>query len=168
LSQLSITFDSDLREVPLAAEKVRDYCAQSGLNDLAAYEMELCFCEAVVNVIRHGHRARPKSQIRANITACPETVVIDIFDEGAPIPPAQLEKITRGPVSFEVDTVSTDALLENGRGLLILCNIMDDISYSSEKGKNRLSMTKLLLTKGKACMETEQWNSGAGSIEESE
>jgi len=136
---LSLQIDSDLESVELVAKAVRALCSDR-LDETMLNDVELSVVEAVNNVIKHGYHGKRGSSVEIKVGLRNDRVVIDILDQAPPMP----EGVTASkPAPFQFDPESIEDLPESGMGLALIQMTMDEVSYSSEAGVNRLSLTKL-------------------------
>jgi serine/threonine-protein kinase RsbW len=147
LSCVRLTIDSDLDDVVLITTAIHTLCAEFGLNEVESYQIELCACEAVTNVIRHGYYGEHGHEISVGILVSEDRLDLEICDKGIPMSAEHVEKLIRGPTQLEIDAADIVSLKEGGRGLQIIHAVMDEIFYVIERGVNRLQLTKLFRTR---------------------
>ncbi|SFV27913.1 serine/threonine-protein kinase RsbW [Devosia crocina] len=136
---LSLKIDSDLGSVELVAKAVRALCSDS-LGEDALNDVEIGVVEAINNVIKHGYAGQKGSAVEVSVGLRQDRVVIDIVDQAPPMPPDALG----APLYGHAGPSSTEDLPEGGMGLSLIQMTMDEVSYSSEQGSNRLRLTKLI------------------------
>ncbi|WIJ23780.1 ATP-binding protein [Devosia sp. RR2S18] len=142
---VSLQIDSDLDSVELVAKAVRALCSDKLGEDMLA-DVELSVVEAINNVIKHGYRGEKGLPVEVKISIKSDRVVLDIFDEAPPMPGSLLEPDTAALFDFNPENL--DELPEGGMGLSLIKMTMDEISYSSQSGINRLTLTKLFENPG--------------------
>lgn len=145
---LSFSIDSDLGNVSLVAVAVNRICAQLGLDDLTAGQVELCIAEAATNSIRHAYHDEPGHLVVIALEAGTDQLHIEVSDRGAPMPAEAEQRLLHGTAALEFQTADRMSLPEGGRGLQIIHDLMDAVSYIREENLNRLVMTKQLLPSG--------------------
>ena len=125
-----IRIAADLAEVGPAADRVRDL-AVSALGEAGGQAVELAFVEAANNVIQHGF---PDGQGEPDIFVHTHTegVTLELYDCGRPMPSDALEGADE----------PEDPFAESSRGLWLIRVLMDEISYETDSGINRLVLTK--------------------------
>lgn len=122
---LSSTFEESER-VPDIVENIGKECS---LNDEETGNFMLLLSEAVTNAIDHGNAGNPDKKVFINIEISPSTVTASVQDEGEGFNPAATK-----------DPLAEDNLLDpSGRGLFLLNQIADSVSYS--KNGTKLSFT---------------------------
>ena len=95
-------------------------------------DMELCLIEGLSNVVLHAHKNNRGKKIRFQILVEDNQLTIRIFDSG---PGFVLDpKSIRLPETHQ----------NNGRGLFIISQLMDDVLYQKNKEINYLQMKKTL------------------------
>ncbi len=137
---LSLQIDSDLESVELVAKAVRALCSDR-LDETMLNDVELSVVEAVNNVIKHGYHGQRGSSVEIKVGLRTDRVVIDILDQAPPMPEGVAAVKPGSP--FEFDPENLQDLPEGGMGMALIQMTMDDVSYSSEAGVNRLTLTKL-------------------------
>lgn len=138
-SALSLQIDSTLENVELVAKAVRALCSDK-LDETMLNDVELSVVEAVNNVIKHGYRGQQGSLVEIKVGLKPDRVLIDILDQAPPLPGGVGAK-PGSPFDFDPDQIEN--LPEGGMGMALIHMTMDEVSYSSEDGINRLTLTKL-------------------------
>lgn len=109
--------------------------AHSPLSPQAGQALLLAAMETVNNSIRHAHAGIEDGQTRAvEITWCfyPHQVEFRLRDQGHPFDPARLEPAQEEP----------DPLAEGGRGLFIMQNSVDEVTYRRESAWNHWCLRK--------------------------
>jgi serine/threonine-protein kinase RsbW len=139
-NRIDLTIGSKLEDVFLAGLLVNSACRYAGLDEVEAYRMELCVVEAMNNAIRHAYHGQPGHRVAVSLELHSDRLEFSVSDSGEPIPPAELAKLRREAAGAE--SFSSDELLENGMGLLIMLEVMDEVNYDSSGGVNTLRLTK--------------------------
>lgn len=139
-NRIELSIDSRLEDVFLAGLLVNSTCRYAGLDEVEAYRMELCVVEAMNNAIRHAYHEKPGNRVVVSLTLHPDRMEFTVSDRGDPIPEAELAKLRREAAG--VEPFSSEELLENGMGLLIMLEVMDQVDYSSSDGLNTLRLLK--------------------------
>jgi serine/threonine-protein kinase RsbW len=103
-------------------------------------DVEISVVEAINNVIKHGYRGEKGQSVEVRINIRADRIVIDIYDKAAPMPD---RLIASEATRLDFDPENLDALPEGGIGLELMKMTMDEVSYSSTSGVNRLTLTKL-------------------------
>ncbi|MDD3846573.1 MAG: ATP-binding protein [Syntrophorhabdaceae bacterium] len=138
-STKTITFlvDSKLKNVSLAGVAIRGICGYLSLSEVDAYYLELCVVEAVNNAITHAYDGKEGHAVEVNITYSTEEIVLNITDRGK-------KMSLYHPRFLEFNPEDLKTLPEHGLGLYIINSVMDEVIYTSEGGKNTLTMRKNL------------------------
>jgi serine/threonine-protein kinase RsbW len=148
LKGLSFAIDSNLGNVSLVAVAVNRICVQLGLDDLSAGQVELCIAEAATNAIRHAYHDQPGHTVAIALAAGTDQLNIEVSDSGTPMPVEQRQRLVHGTQALELETADRTLLPEGGRGLQIIHDLMDEVSYVRSGNINRLIMRKQLATPG--------------------
>jgi serine/threonine-protein kinase RsbW len=145
LKGLSFSIDSHLGNVSLVAVAVNRICMQLGLDDLSAGHVELCVAEAATNAIRHAYHGEPGHTVVIALAVGTDQLNIEVSDRGTPMPVEQEQRLLHGTQANEIQTAHRSSLPEGGRGLQIIHDLMDEVSYVRLGNINRLSMRKQLV-----------------------
>lgn len=133
---IKVIFESQLAYLPILRKAVRGICSNVIVdNEQFLQDIDLCLNEAIANVICHSYQNEPGHEVQVIIALYPHDVVIQIIDIGLKNP--QNNK----PKPLE-DTLDIESLSESGRGLFIMHELMDEVTYKTEEGKNILSLRK--------------------------
>lgn len=135
---IRLRIDSQLEDVFLVGLAVNKICTQIPVNDVVAYQMEVCVVEGVNNAIKHAYKGETGHEVEVLISLTVDRVLFEIRDYGSSMPPSLLEGR-----KLEFDPGDYDTLPENGMGLYIMCDLMDEVEYRTEEdGRNVLRMGK--------------------------
>jgi serine/threonine-protein kinase RsbW len=145
LKCLDLAIDSELGNVTLMAVAVNRVCLELGLDALRAGEIELCIVEAATNAIEHGYQNKPGHIVAAKVSIHGEDLIIEVMDSGTPIPPENQQMLFNGPTASDQHAIEWQSLPERGRGLKIIHELMEKVSYISGNGHNRLIMSTGML-----------------------
>jgi len=106
-----------------------------GFSDDDSYWMVTAVREAVTNAVIHGNKERPGTFVEVSFELRDRCIRITVTDEGDGFDPDSLP-----------DPVSKEHLLDaSGRGVFLMQQLMDDVSYVfTEGGGTTLTMTKCL------------------------
>ena len=140
--RVKLTIDSNLENVPLIGIAINRLCSLIPLSDMESFQVELCVVEAVTNCIEHAYGHEQGNEVEVVFTLCPGELILEIYDSGTPLDQELLEQADT--TSLEFDPSDLDNIAEKGRGLAIIKEIMDSISYRSKNGKNCFTITKRL------------------------
>ena len=142
--KISLTIESRLENVPLVSTTINNICAQIPLSSKEAHTVELCVTEAVVNSIKHAYLGAPDQKVEIILYIDSENIEISIIDFGKSMNPELVEgNLANGSVC-QLDDL--EDLPSSGRGLMIIQNHMDLVSYRIEKSRNVLTMSKNIKT----------------------
>jgi serine/threonine-protein kinase RsbW len=142
VSRLRLSIDSNLADVSLVAVAVSSACTYLGLDTASASQVELCIVEAVTNAIQHAYHGKPGQVVSVVISSEVDLLQLEVIDNGTPMSSKNLEHLLQGTDIFQVHDIDRASLVESGRGLQIIHDLMDDVAYTSENSFNRLQLTK--------------------------
>ena len=113
-------------------ELTRHDCPQKAL-----FQIEVAIEEIVVNIVSYAELSDGEGvEVRCEVLDDPLRVVLQFLDSGVPF----------DPLASDDPDISPEALSERegGLGIFMVKNMMDDVSYAYEGGKNTLTILKNL------------------------
>lgn len=105
----------------------------NGDRDELAFHLNLVLTEAATNAIRHANQDDPSKNLRIVIAISESRLSMEVFDEGE---------------GFDIDSFVTSEVKETdeqGRGIQLICRLMDHVQYHKQTNGYVLEMTKYLL-----------------------
>lgn len=124
-------------QVPVACRFVAEAAGRAGLDEHAVYHCQLAVDEACTNIVEHAYQMQGEHQIidivcqtaagRFTIIILDDGPAFDPLSQPDPNPNAPLEERTGG-----------------GWGIHFIKKLMDEVSYSRERERNRLTLVKRL------------------------
>lgn len=141
---ITLIIESKIDAIALLSKAIRAICSTVVNDEVMLYNIELCLVEATTNVINHAYQRKPGNLVEVLVTVDDSHVSIQITDSG--------EKIQLPPPKKELnyDSNGVISLNESGRGLFLIYNIMDEVSFNVSEGKNVLTMKKYIDSKPKS------------------
>lgn len=139
MSNLSIKviFESQLTNLPILRKAIRGICSCVIKDkEQLLQDIDLCINEAVSNVICHAYQNEAGHEIQIIVFLYAQEIVFQIIDIGLKNPN------TTSPASPNYDMNRIEDLAESGRGMFIIHQLMDEVLYKSEEGKNFLILRK--------------------------
>jgi serine/threonine-protein kinase RsbW len=126
--KIDLELPSDLTLMNSVLEYLLDRVAKLGLVEVEQSNLYVALDEAFVNAVKHGNRSDPQKLLRVTAELSSHEAIFTVEDEGE---------------GFDVREIpdpcdSANLFKSNGRGVLLIYNIMDEVEYS-ERG-NRLKM----------------------------
>jgi serine/threonine-protein kinase RsbW len=120
-------------------EKIRDFVVQAastaGLNEKAAYEVELAVDEACCNIIDHAYGGEDKGEIECCTEVESDGLQITLKDHGSPFDPKQ---VTDPQLNVPLGKLKT-----RGVGLFLMRKMMNEVRYQTNKiGGNIMTLVK--------------------------
>ena len=139
LSGSAITFhiSARLKDVRLLGLSARALITSLGFGTLSSYQLELAVTEAANNIIKYGIQAQAKASICMKFAVKDNTLICTFVDKGHPV--EFLEKRSKAEQRVDVESFPLCK-----RGLCIIHQIMDTVSYTNANGQNMLTLTKTL------------------------
>jgi serine/threonine-protein kinase RsbW len=128
--KIDLELPSDLTLMNAVLEYLLDRVAKLGLIKVEQSNLFVALDEAFVNAVKHGNRNDPAKLLRVTAELSAHEAIFTVEDEGE---------------GFDVRAIPdprdpANLFKSNGRGVLLIYNIMDEVEYS-ERG-TRLKMVK--------------------------
>jgi serine/threonine-protein kinase RsbW len=113
---------------------VKEAAAAAGLDEYAAYAVELAVDEACSNIIEHAYGAENKGEIDCTCEVRADQLTIILRDRGRTFDPDQVP---------EVDTtLPLEERRQGGAGVFLMRKVMDEVRYEFTPGGNILTLVK--------------------------
>jgi serine/threonine-protein kinase RsbW len=136
MSAIILTIKSSLENTKLVGLTVNKLCSLF-FTEEQIWQIELSIVEAITNVIKHSYRNLSDYLVNINLDFTDDSLIITVSDTGVAMTPGFIDKLQ----AFTEVTI-IDELLESGRGLALIKLCMDEVSYSSVNGVNKLILIK--------------------------
>lgn len=133
INKYSIT--SEYHNISVVAIKIKSFLREQRVPNEVRDAILTSLMEALNNSIEHSYVEKPGNNIDVIVGVSKSRVEIDILETG--IPRTNFDK---PELKFDPNDLSSAP--EGGMGLFIINNLMDTVSYTSEKGVNTTSFTK--------------------------
>jgi serine/threonine-protein kinase RsbW len=113
-------------------EMATEVAREAGMDECGIGEVRIAVGEALTNALKHGSPRGPKDKIRLRCLCCPSAVVVEVCDGG-------------NPFDFDgVPTPNPDDLAENGMGIYLMKQAMDEVEFRRTEEGNIVRMVKWL------------------------
>lgn len=133
--KVRLSIESRLDQVWLVGLYIRALAEQLGFDLPDRTGLELSVVEALNNAIEHGHRHREHPPIDIVIEVKAGKITIDISNLG--------DSLTRS-LPASINFRPEEDLRDRGRGLQIINQVMDNVDFQHNDGKDHVQMTKYL------------------------
>jgi anti-sigma regulatory factor (Ser/Thr protein kinase) len=131
-SVLHVKLANDLREVQRLWAEAEAFAVRAGVPEARRLDLRLALEEAVANVIRYAWDGGTH-QFDVRLTGAADELVVWVEDDGRPFNPL------RHP-NFDPHTPLAGRR-PSGLGIHLLRQVMDNVDYARQDGRNRLRMT---------------------------
>jgi len=128
-----LVIDSTIEKIPEISALLGEEMQTFGFGSEIILDIQLAVEEAITNVINHGYK-KTGGEIIISSKISPERIEVQIMDTAPQFNPLSVP---------EPDLDSTiDDRNVGGLGIFLIRQVMDEVSYRYEDGKNILSLTK--------------------------
>ena len=128
-----LTIGSDIMEIPAVSGELEKAMHTHGFSTEDILDTQLAVEEAITNVIIHGY-GRPDGAIGVSCRISRNLVEIQITDTAPPFDPLSLP-------DPDLDGAVEERRI-GGLGVYLIRQVMDEIAYRYEEGKNILVLVK--------------------------
>lgn len=129
---VSLKISPEMDQLERITAAVEDFAEQDDWPPDLTFKVNLVLDELSVNVVSYGGGA---NEIEVSLASDADVVRVEIADDGQPFDPLN-----------EAPDPDIDASLEDrqigGLGIHLVREMMDELHYSRENGRNRLAMIK--------------------------
>jgi len=138
----SLHLPAELSHLPVFLERIRGIAQNAGLAEAQISRLELAVEEALVNVFNYAYNGQAQTgSVFCQVTVQDSGLIVDIVDEGPPFDPLACP---------DPDTnLELDQRQPGGLGVLLIRNLMDEVSYRREDERNVLTLRIAQTTNGK-------------------
>jgi len=137
LKEFKINIQSDYDNVAKINQAVRNFLEQEGVESHILNAFEICIMEGVNNVIKHSYKGVTHKVIEVILKINSKIIEMQIIDYGEPRSSLEIKDL-------QFDPQDINNLPESGMGLFIMNQLMDELNYHSENGKNFFTLKKWL------------------------
>lgn len=130
--KMKFKIPSEVCQVHQVEKKLEAFCHHHGMNQNDTENCAIAVTEAVNNAIRHGNKEDASKAVHIEFECSESLITIRITDEGNGFDPENLN-----------DPLHPENLLkENGRGIFIVNQLMDDVQFNFSKTGTTIILTK--------------------------
>ncbi len=126
-----------LADVRLLGLSVHSLFADLGFDEVESFQLELAVTEAANNIVKHSYKFQENVSINLKFSTTSSKVSCIFVDTG------KFENFLKDNGWDDVAT-DTKALPSSSRGIFIICDVMDEVSYRRSGDKNILTLVKYL------------------------
>ena len=131
---LELSLVNDLRNIAIAAGNIDAFCAEHGLTEKIAFEVNLAVEELVTNTISYGYDDDGEHLIELVLRLEGRVLAIEIADDGRAFDPLQAP-------APDIGASLRDRAM-GGLGIYLVRKTMDTVAYRRQDGRNVVTLTK--------------------------
>lgn len=130
-----LTLPSRIEAIDKAATAVAEFVTRSGIDEEAAFGIDMAVREAIANAVIHGNKLDETRLVEINVKSSLDSLEVNVHDQGQ---------------GFNPDTISDPTKEENilkssGRGIFFMRNFFDEVDWLiSPEGGTTVRMIKRL------------------------
>ncbi|AJJ62342.1 ATP-binding protein [Yersinia aldovae] len=137
---IRISLPASLSSLHILHEKLVQFMQPLQIDSSSSYAMELALNEAFINIVKHGVNYDATQNIIVEMRYGNNQLVLNLQDKGKSIPAELLQN--KSGLSHFPEVSTPDSWPENGMGLMMMFNAVDEIDYEIKDGINSLSLIK--------------------------
>ena len=137
--KIKISMLSCYEYIPLVSQGICTMIRHCHDNSELLAAIELCCVEVLNNAIEHAYLNDTTKEITFALIISSNEISLTVIDSGLSIAPGTLEKEFDWSAFEQGDL---DLLKTSGRGLQIVKDLMDEVSYWTDSGSNYFKMVK--------------------------
>ncbi|HIP81993.1 MAG TPA: ATP-binding protein [Desulfocapsa sulfexigens] len=136
-SSIIFRIPARLTDVRLLGISAHALFANLGFSEIEIYQLELAVTESANNIVKHAYQYKKNVYMTMKFATTDDRVICTFVDEG------KFENFlnNNGLGEFATDT---NILPPDSRGICIICEVMDEVSYRRSGDKNILKLVKYL------------------------
>jgi serine/threonine-protein kinase RsbW len=119
-----LSLPSRLEAVAEAAAAVAGVVSRSGVDENAAFGIDMAVREAVTNAVLHGNKLDETKVVEVTVNVSSAAVEIQVHDQGAGFNPEAVPDPTK----------DENILKTSGRGIFFMRNFMDEVDWVIRPG----------------------------------
>lgn len=131
---LKIVLTNNISEIPGFLKEVSGFGEKSSISEEVLSDIKLILEEIISNIIFYGFDDDRQHDITTTLTFTDDLVMISVEDEGKPFNPIEYTEAKTGKPLEEYE--------HGGMGILLVKNLIHEMEYKREHGKNILVMKK--------------------------
>jgi anti-sigma regulatory factor (Ser/Thr protein kinase) len=140
--RIDFVLKNDLSELDTLRNHLESLAWQTDITDRCLFQMNLALDEIFSNIVHNGFRDGKEHKIHFRISLSDDILHICIEDGGIPFNPL--------PVNCPDTQCPLEKRSVGGLGIHLVRNMMDEVDYRREKGRNILMLRKQVRKKGEA------------------
>jgi serine/threonine-protein kinase RsbW len=137
-SSIIFRIPARLADVRLLGLSVHSLFANLGFNDVETYQLELAVTESANNIVKHAYQYEKDVFITMKFSTTDDRVTCTFVDNG------KFKNFLKNNGQGEI-TTDTKMIPPDSRGIYIICDVMDEVSYRRSGSKNILTLVKYLV-----------------------
>ncbi len=134
-SSIIFRIPARLADVRLVGISVHSLFSKMGFGDVDTFQLELAITESANNIVKHAYNYEENVYITVKFTITEDRVICTFVDTG------KFENFLKNNGQGEIAT-DTKVLPPDSRGICIICDVMDEVSYRRSGDRNVLTLVK--------------------------
>ncbi len=136
----SFELNSKLSELKALNQHLIAFGGNIGLSETIIPEINICLDELFTNIVLYGFKDDLEHKIKFTMGVDDNILTVSIEDDGMPFNPLEKKAV-------ELPANVTSAKI-GGLGIHITRELMDNICYERKRGKNKLTINKIIQANG--------------------
>jgi len=115
---------SRIEAIDEAATAVAKFVSASGIDEEAAFGVDMAVREAIANAVIHGNKLDETKLVEINVKSSLDSLEINVHDQGQGFNPETISDPTK----------EENILKSSGRGIFFMRNFFDEVDWSTSPG----------------------------------
>ena len=136
----SFELNSKLSELKALNQHLIAFGRNTGLSETSIPKIYVCLDELFTNIVSYGFKDDLEHKVKFTMRVDDNMLTVSIEDDGMPFNPLEKKAI-----EIPADVMSAKI---GGLGIHITKELMDNICYERKRGKNKLTLNKIIQENG--------------------
>jgi serine/threonine-protein kinase RsbW len=133
IETIELTLPSRIEAINKAATAVAGLVTRSGIDEDAAFGIDMAVREALANAVIHGNKLDEAKLVEINVKSSLDSFEVSVHDQGQGFNPETISDPTK----------EENLLKSSGRGIFFMRNFFDEVDWSiSPRGGTTVRMIK--------------------------
>ncbi len=135
-NQLLMTVTNDPAQIRLVNEQVDAFGQRNNLPSKSLFNIKLALAELLANTISYGYADKATHTIEIRLGLSGGQLKVEIIDDARPFDPRRVKAPKKKGALKELPL--------GGRGIYLVRSYVDDFGYQRKRGRNHVTVTKIL------------------------
>tara|TARA_R110000868_G_scaffold410505_4_gene698775 strand:+ start:4447 stop:6153 length:1707 start_codon:yes stop_codon:yes gene_type:complete len=135
VSQFNVVVANDVQEIPAVQHQIANYLKKARVSHDVINDVQVCLEEALANIMTHGYGPAIEANIVVKVSVASKAVELTLIDSAEAFNPCELTDTNLGGARRKRGS-------RGGRGVFLIANLSDRMSYHRDNDRNYLLIEK--------------------------